>query len=400
MAKLKTYSEFVNESIDIKYWAGYNKDTSGQGNRRFELPEYDFDDCFDYAVEDWNAEADGSENRIKGAQINKVKKLAMQFFKKAGYITVNIAQAMISQEAIGESEVNEALIDAVKNPIKWKKIKNNAKKYQKAKVAQALNDVDFAKRKEKGKAADLPAEKIEVLNQANKAKNAALKDAASNVAQRMDDLATTTGLKRVAQLAKTKASLAANQIALKAATGEEAKQLKIKQKELTGKATDAQKALADYESTAAKKAEKPAVQEMPEDKPKTTTKPETTTETKPKTKLSAAEEKKAEQKQKLGDQIGKAMQAIEKAKQERVLAQTEEDKLSKKLSDAKGTDAETALARSVADADKAGKDIEKAIKDLQKNVKDLQQQQKDLNESFEYVAESVSQKFARLRPNL
>ena len=66
-----------------------------------------------------------------------------------------------------------------KNPIKWKKIKNNAKKYQKAKVAQALNDVDFAKRKEKGKAADLPKEKIEVLNQANKAKNAALKDAAS-----------------------------------------------------------------------------------------------------------------------------------------------------------------------------------------------------------------------------
>ena len=46
--------------------------------------------------------------------------------------------------------VNEALIDAVKNPIKWKKIKNNAKKYQKAKVAQALNDVDNAKRLEKG----------------------------------------------------------------------------------------------------------------------------------------------------------------------------------------------------------------------------------------------------------
>jgi hypothetical protein len=108
MKHTKLYEDFINESIDIKYWAGYNKDTSGQGNRRFELPEYDFDDCFDYAVEDWNAEADGSENRIKGAQINKVKKLAMQFFKKAGYITVNIAQAMISQEAIGESVVSEA----------------------------------------------------------------------------------------------------------------------------------------------------------------------------------------------------------------------------------------------------------------------------------------------------
>ena len=47
--------------------------------------------------------------------------------------------------------VNEALIDAIKNPIKWKKIKNNAKKYQKARTAQALNDVDYAKRKEKAK---------------------------------------------------------------------------------------------------------------------------------------------------------------------------------------------------------------------------------------------------------
>jgi len=149
--------------------------------------------------------------------------------------------------------VNEALIDAVKNPIKWKKIKNNAKKYQKAKVAQALNDVDHAKRKEKGKANDLPKEKLEILNQANKAKNAALKDAASNVAQRMSDLATTTGLKRVAQLAKTKAALAANQIALKAADGEEARQLKIKQKELATDAAGQQKALADYESTAKKK---------------------------------------------------------------------------------------------------------------------------------------------------
>lgn len=89
----------ILEAIDTKYWAGYNKDTSGQGNRKFELPEYDFDKCFDYAVEDWNTEADGSENRIKGAQINKVKKIAMEFFKKEGYISVNIVQAMIAQES-------------------------------------------------------------------------------------------------------------------------------------------------------------------------------------------------------------------------------------------------------------------------------------------------------------
>ena len=143
--------------------------------------------------------------------------------------------------------VNEALIDAVKNPIKWKKIKNNAKKYQKARVAQALNDVDYAKRKEKG-SDTLSAKQKEVLTQANKVKNSALADTASNIVQRMTDLATTDGLKQVVKLAKTKSSLAANAIVLKAADGEEAKRLKIKQKELTGKATDAQKALADYES--------------------------------------------------------------------------------------------------------------------------------------------------------
>ena len=145
--------------------------------------------------------------------------------------------------------INEGLIDAVKNPIKWKKIKNNSKKFQKAKVAQALNGVDFAKRKEKGKSADLSKDKLEILNQANKAKDAALKDTTSNIGQRMDDLATTPGLKQVVKLAKTKSSMAANQIALKAASGEEAKQLKIKAKALAGKAADAQQALKDYEST-------------------------------------------------------------------------------------------------------------------------------------------------------
>ena len=143
--------------------------------------------------------------------------------------------------------VNEALIDAIKNPIKWKKIKNNAKKFQKAKVAQALNDVDYAKRKEKG-SDTLSDKQKEVLTQANKAKNTALKDTSSDISQRMDDLATTDGLKQVVKLAKTKSNLAANKIVLKAADGEEAKRLKIKQKKLTADATKAQKALADYES--------------------------------------------------------------------------------------------------------------------------------------------------------
>ena len=88
----------VLEAIDTKYWADYNTDTSGQGNKEFAEKSKDFDDTFSLAVSDWNAEADGAENRIKGSQIDKIEKLAKEFFKKEGYISVNIAQAMIAQE--------------------------------------------------------------------------------------------------------------------------------------------------------------------------------------------------------------------------------------------------------------------------------------------------------------
>ena len=285
--------------------------------------------------------------------------------------------------------VNENLKAVVGSPVKYIKIKNNLKKFQKAKVKQALNDVDFAKRKNKGTGEMTPKQK-EVLTQANKAKNAALADTTAAITQRMKDLATTEPLKKVVSLGSTKARLAANQVAFKSADGEEKKKLKIKANALQKKAADITGELKDYESTA-KKEETPA---------KVSTQNTDDIKTDNGKKQSAADKKKAEQKQKLSDQIGKAMQAIEKAKQERTLAQKEEDDLAKKLKDAKGTDQETALAKEVAAADKAGKDIEKSIKDLQQNIKDLQKQQKEIGESFEYVAESVAEKFSRLMKNV
>ena len=193
--------------------------------------------------------------------------------------------------------VNEGLIDAIKNPIKFTKIKNNAKKFQKAKVAQALNNVDYAKRKEKGKD-NLSKKQQEVLDQANAAKNSALKDTTSQIGSRMDDLATTPGLKQVVKVAKTKTSLAANGIVLKAATGEEAKQLKIKQKELTKKAASAQQGLSDYEST--DKKEEPAEKET-----KTPVAPESDKIAKDKAKVA---------KDAVLDEIGKAKTAYDAVK--------------------------------------------------------------------------------------
>ena len=89
----------VNESIDVKYWADYNTDTSGQGKKEHEVKSKDFEDTFEDAVVYWNQEADGAENRIKGAQIQKIKKMAQEFFKKAGWISSNVIQAMIAQES-------------------------------------------------------------------------------------------------------------------------------------------------------------------------------------------------------------------------------------------------------------------------------------------------------------
>ena len=98
MKHIKEFKSFIGEAIDTKYWADYNTDTSGQGNKEFANKSKDFEDTFEDAVVNWNQEADGAENRIKGSQINKVKKLANEFFKKEGWISVNVIQAMISQE--------------------------------------------------------------------------------------------------------------------------------------------------------------------------------------------------------------------------------------------------------------------------------------------------------------
>ena len=95
---VNTSESFLKFGIDVKYWSNYNKDTSGQGEREHEVKSKDFEDTFEDAVVYWNQEADGAENRIKGAQIQKIKKMAQEFYKKAGWISVNVIHAMISQE--------------------------------------------------------------------------------------------------------------------------------------------------------------------------------------------------------------------------------------------------------------------------------------------------------------
>ena len=298
--------------------------------------------------------------------------------------------------------VNENLKAVIGSPVKYIKIKNNLKKFQKAKVKQALNDVDFAKRKNKG-AEEMTAGQKEVLKQANIAKNAALADTSSAITQRMKDIATTEPLKKVVSLGTTKARLAANQVAFKSADGEEKKKLKIKANELQKKAADLTGELKDYESTA-KKEETPAktsAQNTDDIKTDTKTKPKTDTETKatgepaaegePKTKQSAADKKKAEKKQELSNKIGDAMTAIERAKAQAKGEEEAKAEAIEKLNSVKGTEEEGEASRAVAAFATAKKSREDAIEKLQKNIKDLQKQQKDLNESINEGMYTASQ---------
>jgi hypothetical protein len=87
------------ETIDTEYWSGYNTDSSGMGKKEFENKSKDFEDTFENAVIEWNYEAEGPENRIEGAQVNAIEKMAKEFFKIENYISINIIHAMIAQES-------------------------------------------------------------------------------------------------------------------------------------------------------------------------------------------------------------------------------------------------------------------------------------------------------------
>jgi chromosome segregation ATPase len=304
-----------------------------------------------------------------------------------------------------EEFVNENIGAALGSPIKYTKIKNNAKKYQKHLVKQALNDVDYKKKLQTSKG-NLDAKQKETLKAANDAKNSALKDTTAAVSQRMDDLATTDGLKKVVTLAKTKSRIAANKTILKAATGEEAKQLKIKVKELEGKAAKAKTALSDYEST--DKSDEPSAADadlarqdkIEQEKKKNKNNQETTSNDNTSNDTTSDEGGNDAEDPKIAGlendikaynnsieqeraTMTKAMKELEKAQRDLKLGRTSEEEVQK---------------------------IQKAIEDSKEDIAELKGKEKKAktsldkltakNESFEYVAESVSQKFARLRANM
>jgi len=107
--------------------------------------------------------------------------------------------------------INEAnLTDFIDNPIKWVKLKNNGKKYQKALVQKELTDLEYRK-----KSKDLPDEKRKQYKDAIDSKKKSLDDIISAINDRMDVLASTDTLKQALSLIKTKAKISAAQTAIK-----------------------------------------------------------------------------------------------------------------------------------------------------------------------------------------
>jgi len=135
----------------------------------------------------------------------------------------------------------ESFKAAISSPIKYAKIKNNAKKYQKSLVTSALADIEYEKKKQKG----LEPKQKEVLTAATAAKKKAMADLATAVSQRMDDLATTEPLKNLVKLARTKAKISAAETSLKSADATETAELKAKLKKLKTTASSTEQQLKD-----------------------------------------------------------------------------------------------------------------------------------------------------------
>lgn len=103
MKHIKTYENFLNEAQGLDYWKDYEVDTSIQGG-----PAWMSDKCtdmstvikcIDKSITAWNAEADTPNDKVSKSAEKHIGDLAIQFYKKFGYINGNIVSAMIMQES-------------------------------------------------------------------------------------------------------------------------------------------------------------------------------------------------------------------------------------------------------------------------------------------------------------
>jgi len=108
---VKTYANesVVNEAIDINHWKKYANGGGPLFSRKVKT-QREFNTEFREVAYAYNNDPDSRENRLKRDKIEKVKKLAQEFFDKEGFITSNIIDEMWSAMVSGkikEGKVNE-----------------------------------------------------------------------------------------------------------------------------------------------------------------------------------------------------------------------------------------------------------------------------------------------------
>ena len=265
-----------------------------------------------------------------------------------------------------EEGIGAKIAAAVLYPLKYAKIKTNAKKLIQARVKLATAELQYQKKIKAGK---LEKEDKDKLKAAHDLKKETLKDQEAAITQIIDELATTAALKRVASVGKTKARIDANKILLKVADDAENKSLKLKIQQDQKKMNDTLEKIKNEETKDIKsdKKEEPAKEEKPK-----TDKPEKKEDTK-----KDEPEKKEEPKSN-----------IEKIEGDLTIAKKEEEVLSTKLKevtdkinvmedDPNKSDTEfkqlrskeVILAKDLATANDATKDIQQALNDEKEKTK-------------------------------
>lgn len=101
MKHIKTFEGFLSEGFqNLDYWKDYEVDTSGQAPKEMSDKCTSMSavlKCIDDAIDEWNTISD--EDDISKSAEQQVGDLAIQFYKKFGYINGNIVSAMIAQLA-------------------------------------------------------------------------------------------------------------------------------------------------------------------------------------------------------------------------------------------------------------------------------------------------------------
>jgi len=91
----------VNEAIDINHWKKYANGGGPLFSRKVKT-QREFNTEFREVAYAYNNDPDSRENRLKRDKIEKVKKLAQEFFDKEGFITSNIIDEMWSAMVSGK----------------------------------------------------------------------------------------------------------------------------------------------------------------------------------------------------------------------------------------------------------------------------------------------------------